>query len=285
MKSRRKQYSFRFFDLPVKGSILVLAVWIMVFFSILGVGLYNIVSSQIRLAKSMQERALCPHLAKSAYLLAKAQQAGGLYDNNTLFGQRKKREQELGRGKFIFSLIDEESKINLNTSDVQILASLPGSDDNLAVKIIQLKGRLNGYFVALEEVLLLNEITLEEFEEWKKLVTVYGNGKININTAGTDVMKVLGFDESLISSIIDFRSGPDAEEATEDDESFSSAEQLFLLPGLSQAQLDQISRAQGMLGAESENFALQIETFVLDRPAINYSIVTDFKKIKRWTEK
>ncbi len=61
------------------------------------------------------------------------------------------------------------------------------------------------------------EEAVRVFTEIKDLITVYGSGKININTAGPQVLSILGMDKDLIQDIILFRTGEDGDIDTEED--------------------------------------------------------------------
>jgi len=50
------------------GSILVIVSWVLVFFVILNIAIYNIVSSQMRIMKFIEGEFIGEHLAKSAFV-------------------------------------------------------------------------------------------------------------------------------------------------------------------------------------------------------------------------
>jgi general secretion pathway protein K len=57
-----------------------------------------------------------------------------------------------------------------------------------------------------------------------KLLTVWGSGKLNLNTASIDAMRAAGLSEEMIMAIIEARKGPDGIEGTPDDGIKSLAE-------------------------------------------------------------
>ena len=89
------------------GSILIIALWVLVFFSILTVGLYKIISAQLSITKRLQQRVIAQYLAKAAVIFAQCERADDktLYD--TLYELGRERKRELGYGEFTFTLIDE----------------------------------------------------------------------------------------------------------------------------------------------------------------------------------
>jgi general secretion pathway protein K len=79
-------------------------------------------------------------------------------------------------------------------------------------------------FELIDELLLVRGMNWEIFAGFKDFITVYGDGKININTASRTVLRSLGLGEKLAEDILAFRKGADMIEGTEDDIFFSSAE-------------------------------------------------------------
>jgi DNA uptake protein ComE-like DNA-binding protein len=235
------------------------------------------------LVRSLQERTICPYLAKAAYFYACLEMAKDETTYDTLYELKKKRKRELGRGKFIYTLVDEESKININKVSGEIIAALPGLDEDLAQKIIRLRNE-RGPIHIIEEVLLIEGITEEIFDKFKEIITIYTDGKVNINTASSEVMKALGLDDGLVNSIKEYRAGPDSEEGTEDDGIFRSVEEFMTFRDFSETQRSEILKVKDYITTDSKFFSLRIETEILNRPAIRYTIITDGEKIKRWIE-
>ncbi len=70
----------------------------------------------------------------------------------------------------------------------------------------------NDLIECLEEMYLIREITDEIFKKLKPYITIYGDGKININTAEKEVFMSLGMDDALAQQILDYRSQDGGEE-------------------------------------------------------------------------
>lgn len=67
--------------------------------------------------------------------------------------------------------------------------------------------------------------------------TVYGNGRLNINTAPPALLAALpGLDEAAVAAILTWRAGPDGQPATDDDGIAASAEDLSNVEGLTELQ-------------------------------------------------
>jgi type II secretory pathway component PulK len=69
--------------------------------------------------------------------------------------------------------------------------------------------------------------------------TVYGNGKININTAAPAVLAALpGLDETAIETIAAWQGGPDGQPGTDDDGIAATAADLAKIEGLTEQQIE-----------------------------------------------
>jgi len=63
--------------------------------------------------------------------------------------------------------------------------------------------------------------------DWREAFTIFGDGKIDVNEAGPDILQVAtGLTPEMTSDIIRARLGPDGEENTEDDLRFENIDQL-----------------------------------------------------------
>ncbi len=146
-------------------------------------------------------------------------------------------------GKPYYGMMDEERKININKADKFVLINLLGKDnkdnEEIAASIMNWRGtaRMPGggawdgdyesltfpykckhaNFSVIEELMLVKGMTPELFESIKDYVTVYGDGKININTASKKVMLACGLGENLVASIMNVRNGIDTIPGTKDD--------------------------------------------------------------------
>jgi len=75
----------------------------------------------------------------------------------------------------------------------------------------------------------------------RDFLTVQGQGRINLNTAGPDVIlaAVPGFDEMMVDNLIAFRSGPDGVERTADDQPIESFDVLETIGGMTEFAINQ----------------------------------------------
>jgi len=271
------------------GSILVMSIWVLVTLTILGVGISRITATQIRLAKRLEERLLSQFLAQAAVMHARVERKHDETPYDTFHELRTTRRQELGRGAFEYTLVDEESRININTVPQEVLARLPsiGVDGAVAITTTTLRP-----FHLTEELLLLDAITPEMWQDSKDLMTVYGYGRVNLNTAPPAVLSALGLDDRLVAIIREYREGLDAEEGTADDGIFETTGEILAelraYTGLFEQQeaalLGLIS--QGLLDVTSTPMSLQVTTELFGKPLARYTIVLDGPEaeVKRWEE-
>ncbi|MBI1869995.1 MAG: general secretion pathway protein GspK [Chlamydiae bacterium] len=246
------------------------------------------------------------------------------------------KEKMVGNGKFslsyseidldlglqtYFGIIDEERKINLNTAPKQVLLELPDSTEEIVDAIIdwrdvnptpERKGAEKDYYQDLDipypakdgpmedisELLLIKNITPKLLEKWADFVTIYGDGKVNVNTASREVLEMIGLDDSLIEKFMEFRHGPDELPGTEDDGSFkdegSIARILFEAEPLSSMETSQIINlvSKGLLGVKSKFFRVEATGMPLASLRSGRKVIAivehvqgDYVKIRRWLEK
>jgi DNA uptake protein ComE-like DNA-binding protein len=270
-----------------KSSILIFTIWVMVFLGILNTALYRTISSQVSLLRRIESRTKSYYLAKAACSLAKAKikQRQLKYDSMAW----TRNWSEFGSGDYVlkYRLIDEESKINLNNSSLEALSSLPGLNQELADKILKSKLRP---FERKEDLLFVEGITSEVFDKVKDFITVYGFGKININTAPREVLLALGLNEPAITAIEQFRRGRDGKELTDDDGIFEDRDSI--IENLRQSgmiyaadQIKVLSLVTGqILDVLSQNFCLEARVYLGPKLIRAYDIITDGKIINSWQE-
>ncbi|MCX8066062.1 MAG: type II secretion system protein GspK [Candidatus Hydrogenedentes bacterium] len=154
-----------------------------------------------------------------------------------------------------FQIIDEERKINLNSSPTEILDEVSGISKSVIRQI--LKRRTEPVhseegitpFQVEEELRYLRGV---EEEDWygterkvglKDMFTVYGDGKINLNTASESVLKCIPkLGDESIRRILGFRAGPDGEVGTSDDRGFKNILDVQEKIKLKDDSLDAINR-------------------------------------------
>jgi len=223
-----------------------------------------------------------------------------------------------------YGMTDEEGRININTADVQVLKRLfrlvLKCEDDKAADLAravadwrqhgetEIEGfysddhydnleypypEKNAPFEVLDELLLVRGFTREIFDKIFDFITVYGEGKVNINSASVTVLKALGIPQDYLGVILSLRRGPDSQDDTRDDFLFPDADHMSgYLDNYSEltpeqiAEINQLSPAWN-LGAESRFFRIQ-SAGRLDHSSEERQILcifqTDKGKIVYWRE-
>jgi len=272
-----------------RGAILFLAVTAIAVLSVLALGATSSVMQELRLAKFLDDANTCAFTAFSVVELTKIlfplDPASGLA-TLSLYDLRSRNIPM--RDKVIeVSFLDEQSKININSAGRDILQRLPGLEaggpllDVLAGAHPKIK----------EELLFVNGMTPEVYQSIKNLITTYGSGAVNINTALAQELTFLGMDADLIKKIQQYRAGDDGSEGTKDDVLFAGSAAIpaaLQSLNLSSVQLTLLNNliAANQLATSTEFIDLLI---VLKRGSVKlrtYLVVLDLTrgKIVSWLE-
>mgnify|MGYP001611980385 FL=1 len=255
--------------LAAKGSVLALCLWVICFLSFLAVTLSYQVRQRLSLIKRLEERDKLHFMAeaalKRAIAVIKKEPLDGYdflreeWSDNPLIFKDVNAEGGVfsvcygdsgildGEAALItrYGLIDEERKINLNSSGQDVIERLfrvgLGMDDMLAQELaagikdwrdkdselsipvgsaedFHYRGlnypydAKDGDMETLDELLLVNGMTKDIFERIKDYVTIWGSGMVNINTAPQEVLLAVGLNQSLVDKILSFRGGSDERE-------------------------------------------------------------------------
>ena len=228
-----------------------------------------------------------------------------------------------------YGLVDEERKININKATKDVLEQLfeltaqmtsqaasdiadsildwvdedsdphaNGAEDGYYEGLAQAYACKDAKFQILEELLLVKGMTQDIFDNVGAYLTVYGDGKVNLNTAGEYVLEALGMDGTLADKVIRHRRGNDGREATSDDNIFESVETVAASlsdgVGLSAEETGQLNTmiASGLAGVRSDYFSgeshagLRYDDEEEARLTTNIFFVMDRgKNIRYWRER
>lgn len=142
-------------------------------------------------------------------------------------------------------LQDEEARVNLNTAPVALLAALPGMDQALAHVLVT--QRQPGGWQTPEAVVQAGLVppALWNGGEGRPglgaYLTVWGSGKININTASAVVLAAVpGLTPVMVDSVLRYRAGADQQVGTSDDQHFRTLADVARLPELSRVDVAQL---------------------------------------------
>lgn len=194
-----------------------------------------------------------------------------------------------------YGVVDEQRKININRVDQNVLRQLLrivlsyGKEEaqELAASIIDWRDKdselsipigsaedfdyqalrysyeaKDSEFEVLEELLLVRGIDEDIFNKIGDYITIYGDGKININTASEAVLLALGLSQGLVDKIIAFRYGENGILGNADDKVFVLATtiipELSQYRSLSESELAELSRVvERNLVVKSNNFKIR----------------------------
>lgn len=290
MRNTLKPYLFR---QPEAGSILAITVWALTVLSILALAAARMASTQIKFSSFYVRMNSSLPLAEAAvgdsFSEREADQTKD-YDSQKELSKERKLDFDGGLG-YSYFYGDEGSRINLNTASAAVLGRLPGLNEELADAIVKSARRP---FKVKQEIILIEGISQDIFEQFGDLITVYGDGKVNINSASEDALSALGLGPNLIAAIVGYRNdspGEDGQMDTDDDGAFittgSILPELRKTTMLSLEEEQQLLSAMGSLSVQSGYPTVNISTQVNFKQGNNYSAVIYLEegKILSWQEK
>ena len=220
-----------------------------------------------------------------------------------------------------YGLADEERKLNLNTAPEAVLhafiqdtgrveagpalaiaqAILDWRDDDqdprpMGAEDFYYQGLSPAYeskdgpCESVEELLLIKGMSPALFARLAPSLTVYGSGRVNINTTGQPVLRALGLSETGIKGIVFYRAGEDNTEGTADDRAVGvtaaiPSELSVAVPDEDVNRLRQLVQ-EDLLSVQSEAFGFSIvgET-ESGKGRVRVACVVDRDgAIKMWTE-
>ncbi|MDE1920653.1 MAG: general secretion pathway protein GspK [Candidatus Omnitrophica bacterium] len=259
-----------------RGMVLIFALWVLGILTILAVSVAAGIREKILLVKRLDEISRMDCLLESAvkktagYIHGQMETSGFEFTPavkmNLLNNSNELTNITLGHdtagvgyvadapagGSLRWGVVDEESKINLNTTNSQILANLimnvlswnEEKSQKLADALLdwRLNGEseINGFYSedyysnlqhpypkksaayeTLDEMLLVEGMDRKIYDKLINYVTIYGSGAVNINTAPPQVLEAIGLPETAVDKILTVRRGKDGTDATGDDYVFS----------------------------------------------------------------
>ncbi len=138
-----------------------------------------------------------------------------------------------------FVIEDEERKIAINAASEEMLEAIPGLTFSMVNQIIRRRGGESvddeeTPFQSIEEIRQLDGISDDDWygdddnPGLRDVITLWGDGKINVNTASESVLRLIpDLDEDVIAGIVLFRSGPDGQLGTKDDVQFNNMNHIL----------------------------------------------------------
>ncbi len=212
------------------------------------------------------------------------------------FTIRYTRKHPDGTESARYGMEDEESRIPLNAASEVVLQRVKDLDEKIALSLRVWRGDKDispdqlteekSYYSALEkpyslkgepfesveELLLVRGMTPALFGTMKTLFTVYGSGKVNLNTASVETLKTLGLDQKVAERFAEAREGDDGLLGTEDDAVLQSPSELISMEMMNRLHLDQdgqialnnfLSGQAALLSVQSTAFRANLEGHLL----------------------
>ena len=277
-----------------KASILVLTLWTLSFLSIFAIGLTRNLSAQLRFASHLQARLRTYYLAYAGIERAIVElDADEDLNYDSLDEEWSNREEfeemPLDTGYISLHIKDEASKININKAplsilksmlenvgevksdeaddianaivdwrDIDIIVSPGGAEDDYYRHLEASYPCKNGEFQISEELLLVKGMSPLIFSKIAGVITVYGEGGVNINTADEDVFCALGLSRGLAEQVVEFRRGSDRIDGTEDDNIFKTPAEMRKIGSLFTEESEEMNRAisSNALSVKSDVFRI-----------------------------
>lgn len=209
-----------------KAGILIFVMWVLIILSLLSLAVSYNSTADIKLARYESENIRSLYLAKAGItrMIIELVRDKNNYDSLNE-DWNKEKEFKLGGGKVTYRAYDEEAMFNLNSSNLnkEYLIRL-GLDDNASQRLLDYKlGKKEKRFEVMEELFLIDGMTQRIYSNIKDYVTIYRgtDARLNINTAGENVLRIVIDGDLAVSKIIDFRKGNDGREGTGDDGIFT----------------------------------------------------------------
>lgn len=185
----------------------------------------------------------------------------------------------------VYGIYDENRKININRVSKEILARLPGMSAEKLAALLDWRdeddepepgGAESDYYLNhrrrytcknadidfLQELKMVKGFTDEDIHRLSGLVTVYGDGGVNLNTTSIKILQTLGLKSELAKKICKLRWGSDFTPFTEDDVIFKKEtdilQKLMKHLKLTPAEQVQINRlvSEQLIGVTSTHFTV-----------------------------
>lgn len=266
------------------GSVMAIALFLIFAISIFAMAASVIVSGDLFQSKNYQNNVQASFLAragieKAIQILKHDEPELDTLNDSWRNNSGSFKDVALGNGFFsvnyetgnqkIYGIVDEESKININTASKETLKRLEKLNTDKVEKI--LKSRRKAIFRKPSELVSRGIVRSEAFagqNGLKNYVTVWGKGKININTASREVLSAIpGFYFKDVDKILSYRRGADGVSGTGDDGVFKSINELRNLSGM------KFKVPKNMLTVKSDNFYILSEGFISKKKPLRKRVI------------
>ena len=285
--NRQSPISNRQSSIGERGFVLVCVLWILAILTVLAVGFQRRAVMDARAAVFTLDHSRAMFMARGAVArgiveLRNKSIIDGLnkQSGRTSYSQKWAHTTDMLKEQGYYSLPeedaaeeicqyhmrDEESLICINAADEETLRNVKPLSLSAVRKIIKRrlgdpdKKELPQPFQTLEELRDIGEVKdtdwfgTEKKAGLKDLVTCWGDGKVNVNTASPAVLECIpDVRRNIVDAITGYRAGPDGKLFTEDDLDFKSFEDLAEKIGIS---ADSLSSLRQHCKVDSQFFTI-----------------------------
>jgi len=240
------------------GSVLIFTMWILVCLTLISLGFGHRVRLETKATAYTVANTQAFYKAETALYEKAIELIGAAEKDDAETAQTGDDEEETEEWEVRCTVIAEEGKVNVNLAPEEMIRNLEPIRGSIARALLRKRlgddlkagGGDDMKFRLLEELLIVEEI---EPEEWygdeedergiRDLFTVYGDGKIDLNSALPEVIEAIpGLDRRIADDILAFRAGPDAVVGTEDDHTWESFDKFKASLKLSQDKIAPITK-------------------------------------------
>ena len=164
------------------------------------------------------------------------------------------QNDEFKEDQCAYAIQDEESRVALSASPDEILDEVPGLSRSIMRKInYRRRGSREDNepaqpFQTIEELRFMEGVSdddwfgQDEKPGLRDLLSCYGDGRINVNTAPEEVLECIPKVAAVAGTIIEYRKGEDGVLFTEDDKDFASLEDLGTKMQISGAAMEALKK-------------------------------------------
>ncbi len=262
-----------------RGTVLVVALWTLSLLSVFAVYLGLSIQSKMTLHSRLENRSQLQYLTEAGVKMAVVFLNNDVLINKNTFTAEAKTARtnnperfssielpegrvEIGYpgaegGQKFYGMTDEESKIDINDVEVDVLKKLfalvlgvkEAQADDLARAVVDWRERnpeisaglftdehyaslkfpyfpKHAPFDVLEELSLVKGFIPRYVDQLRPFITIYSKGMVNFNTASATTLLALCFRPEFVEEFIKIRRGQDEVEATADDVVFADPETL-----------------------------------------------------------
>lgn len=243
-----------------RGFTLIIVMGLLSVLLIMGMSLGAAVNADLSQTQRFQDATAAEFLAKGGiewaiHYLTLVETQGGMWqapwqNQPTVF-----RGHVLGSGSIDISYVDasgetryglqdEEARLHINTASAGLLAALPGVTPAMADAIVA--QRQQRRLAAPEDLVALGLVSAAAFygeagnAGLGQYLTVWGSGKINMNTAPQPVLAALpGMTPVMAAAVVQYRQGVDQLPGTADDRHFRTVSDVLAVKAIDGAALSQ----------------------------------------------